>query len=313
MRAFAVRSFGEAPAILELPIPSEDGAYLIRVTYAGVNPVDFKLLDRLTADATFPFVVGVDFAGVVEGVPLGEHEFQVGERIFGMARTHGSYAEHTAVAPNVPLEALARIPESVTEEQAATLPVAALTALGSLDMLGVKAGQRLLIMGALGGVGGFAMQMARLRGAHVIATVRGDADVARGLGAEEVYDSTTVNVYDAIRAAHPDGVDAVLDLISDSDAIRKDAEILKCGGSLVSAIYAADEPWFAEHQITAHNITGGNNPVMSPKGLDKVARMLADGDITTRIREVVELDNAGQILEKLRKGGFRGKAVVAIR
>jgi NADPH2:quinone reductase len=77
----------EAPAIHELPIPTADGAFLIRVSYAGVNPIDYKLLERLNADSTYPFVLGIDFAGVVERVPAGEGDFQAGDRIFGMART----------------------------------------------------------------------------------------------------------------------------------------------------------------------------------------------------------------------------------
>jgi NADPH2:quinone reductase len=96
-----------------------------------------------------------------------------------MARTHGSYAEYTAVEPGVKAEALARIPDGVTDEQAAALPIPAITALGSLELLGIAAGNRLVVMGATGGVGGYAVQMARSRGAHVIATVRGDADEAR--------------------------------------------------------------------------------------------------------------------------------------
>jgi NADPH:quinone reductase-like Zn-dependent oxidoreductase len=72
VRAYAVRKFGEKPAIVDLPIPSEDGAYLIRVKFAGVNPIDYKLVDRLTADSKFPFVLGADFAGVVERVPAGK-------------------------------------------------------------------------------------------------------------------------------------------------------------------------------------------------------------------------------------------------
>src|SRR6202030_4723719 len=126
-------------------------------------------------------------------------------------------------------------------EQAAALPIAAITALGSVDMLDVSARQRVVVMGATGGVGGYAVQMARSRGAHVIATVRGDADEARRLGAEEVYDTNAVDVVAALRASHPDGVDAVLDLVNGRDAIRRDAEILKAGGTLVSTIYAADE------------------------------------------------------------------------
>ena len=107
MRAFAVRKFGEAPTILDLPIPAADGAVLIRVKCAGVNPIDYKLVERLTAASTFPFVLGADFAGVVESVPAGERDFRVGDRIFGMARTHGAYVEQTAVVPGAKTEPLA--------------------------------------------------------------------------------------------------------------------------------------------------------------------------------------------------------------
>jgi len=312
MRAYAVKSFGEAPAIHDLPIPAADGAFLIRVKYAGVNPIDYKLVDRLTPSTPFPFVMGIDFAGVVERVPAGERDLQTGERVFGMARTHGAYAEYTAASPSANAEPLARISDGVTDEQAAALPISAITALGSLELLSVAAGQRLVVTGATGGVGGYSVQMARARGAHVIATVRGDADEARRLGADEVYDTNDVDVIDAIRASHPGGVDAVLDLVNGKDAIRRDAEVLKSGGGLVSTIYAADVAWFAEHQVTAHNIASTTNPSSSPQGLSEVARMLADGTITARIRATVELDGVAQILEKLRGGGLRGKAVVRL-
>jgi NADPH2:quinone reductase len=312
MRAFAVRSFGEAPAIYDLPVPAADGAFLIRVTYAGVNPIDYKLLEWLTATSTYPFVMGIDFAGVVERVPSAEGELRVGDRVFGMARTRGAYADYTAVVPGVKAEPLTRIPDGVTDEQAAALPIPAVTALGALDLLGVTAGQRLVVTGATGGVGGYAVQMARSRGAHVIATVRGDADEARRLGAEEVYDTKTVDLVDAVRAAHPDRVDAILDLVSGPDAIRRDAEILKPGGSLVSTIRAAEERWFAQKNITAHNIVSSAEPVSSPQGLDQIARMLADGTITARVRATVPLDGTAEMLEKLRSGGLRGKAVIRL-
>ena len=175
---------------------------------------DFLLLERLTATSTYPFVVGIDFAGVIEHVPTGERELRPGDRVFGMARTHGAYAAYTAVAPGVQTEPLARIPDGVTDQQVAALPVAGITALGALQLLGAAADQRLVIMGATGGVGGYAVQMAHARGAHVIATVRGDADEARRLGAEEVYDAKAGEVIDALRASHPDGVDAILDLVN---------------------------------------------------------------------------------------------------
>jgi NADPH:quinone reductase-like Zn-dependent oxidoreductase len=213
MRAFAVRNFGEAPALYDLPVPSADSAFLIRVTHAGINPLDTILAERLTATSKYPFVLGVDFAGIVERAPEGELSLRPGERVFGMARTHGAYAEHTAVAPGVKTEPLAGIPDGVTDEQAAALPIAAITALRSLELLGVTPGQRLVVMGATGGVGGYTVQMARDGGVRVFATVRGDVDEARRLGAEEVYDAEAVDVVDALRASHPDGVEAVLDLV----------------------------------------------------------------------------------------------------
>jgi NADPH2:quinone reductase len=312
MRAFAVQSFGEPPSVHDLPVPAADGTVLIRVRFAGVNPLDSNLLGRLGAASSYPFVVGIDFAGVVERVPAGDHGLQAGDRVFGMARTHGSYAEFTAAAPGATLEPVARIPDGVTDDQAAALPIPATTALRTIDLLEVTAGQHVVVMGATGGVGGYAVQMARSRGAHVIATVRGDADEARRLGAEEVYDSQAGDVIAALRAAHPDGVDAVLDLVNGPDVIRRDAEVIRPAGRLVSTIFAADEGWFAQRQITAHNHASNANPLISPQGLVTVAQMLADGKITARIRSTADLDAAGEILDELRHGGLRGKAVIRL-
>jgi NADPH:quinone reductase len=312
MRAFAVRSFGEAPAVHDLPVPAADGAFLLRVAYAGVNPLDNNSLARLTASSAYPYVLGIDFAGMVERVPVGGSELHVGARVFGMARTHGAFAQYTAVTPGAKSEPLALIPDGVSDEEAAALPTAAVTALRTVELLGITAGQRVVVMGATGGVGGYAVQMALSRGARVIATVRGDADEARRLGAEEVYDSQTADVIDALHAAHPDGVDAVLDLVNGPDAIRRDAEVIRPGGRLVSTIFAADEGWFADRHITALNHASSANPLISPEGLTTVAQLLAAGTITARIRSTVDLDAAGQVLDQLRRGGLGGKAVIRL-
>src|SRR5580700_8157265 len=152
MRAFAVQSFGEAPAIHDLPVPAASDAFLLRVAYAGVNPLDNNSLTRLTASSAYPYVLGIDFAGVVERVPAGGTDLQAGDRVFGMARTHGAYAQYTAVTPGAKLEPLARIPDGVTDDQAAALPTAAVTALRTVDLLEVTAGQHVVVMGATGGV-----------------------------------------------------------------------------------------------------------------------------------------------------------------
>ncbi|HEX9623446.1 MAG TPA: zinc-binding dehydrogenase [Streptosporangiaceae bacterium] len=313
MRAIAVRSFGDQPELLDLPVPAADGGFGVRVRVAGVNPVDHKMVQRLTAQSAFPFVLGVDFAGVLEEAPTGS-QLLVGDRVFGSARAHGSYAEYTALpadASGLPVP-IVRIPDGVTDEQAAALPVAALAALGSLDLLGTGAGQRLVVTGAAGAVGGYAVQIARHRGAHVIATVRSGADEARRLGADEVFETGDGDVVAAILAAHPDGVDAVLDNVSDAGATRRDAELLGPGRRLVSTVHAADESWFAERQITAQNISGPTNPLASPAGLAELARLVADGTIQARVRAVVPLEEALRALDRLHQGGLHGKALIRI-
>jgi NADPH:quinone reductase-like Zn-dependent oxidoreductase len=310
VRAYSVQRFGEAPAIADVPTPAAPDAYLVRVTFAGVNPIDYKSVERLTAKSAYPYILGVDFAGVLERVPSSERELRAGDRVFGIARTHGTYAEYTAVPVGAPGNAVARIPDGVADDQAAALPIPAVTALGSLELSGVVAGQWLIVMGAAGAVGGYAVQMAKARGAHVIATVRGDADEARRLGAQEVYDSQTADVIAAIKAKHPQGVDAVLDVVNGADAIRHDTGLLKAGGHLVSTLGAADVPWFAERRMTAHNFSSFENPLASRHGLTEVGRLLAAGTITARITTREPLDAARALLDRLRHGDVRGKAVI---
>jgi D-arabinose 1-dehydrogenase-like Zn-dependent alcohol dehydrogenase len=142
--------------------------------------------------------------------------------------------------------------------------------------------------------------------------VRDDTGEARLLGANEVYDSNAVDVIDAIRAAHPDGVDAILDLVSGAADMRRDADVLKPGGRIVSTNGAADIPWFEQRNITAYNIGPATNPAVSPRGLDTIAQMLAHGIVSARIRSVVALENAGTALDQLRRGGILGKVVIRL-
>jgi NADPH:quinone reductase-like Zn-dependent oxidoreductase len=312
MRAFAVKSFGEAPAVQDVATPAAGAGVLVRIKYAGVNPADYKFLGTLKPESHYPFIIGYDFAGNVEQTGSNDHGLRAGDRVFGTAPRHGSYAEYTVVGDDGKPGVIARTPDGVADDQAAALPVAAFTALGSLDLLGVSGGEYVVVMGAAGGVGGYAVQMARARGAHVIATVHGGPDEVRELGAEEVFDAGTGDAIDQIRARHPGGVDAVLDLVTGGDAIQRDADILKPGGRLVSTIHAADETWFKERQMVAHNIGAVTNPDWSAQGLVTVGRMLAEGAITARVRLTADLAGAADVFDSMRRGGLRGKAVIRI-
>jgi NADPH:quinone reductase-like Zn-dependent oxidoreductase len=130
-----------------------------------VNPLDYKLVDSLTPHSSYPFVLGVDFAGVLEESPPTD-DLAAGDRVFGIARTHGSYAEYTAVPANAKAEALARIPDGIAAEHAAALPISGITALCAVNFCQLAQGQRIAGMGATGGVGGYAVQIARSRGAR---------------------------------------------------------------------------------------------------------------------------------------------------
>lgn len=176
MRAVVYPEYSSDPAILEvreLPTPKVfPGSVLVEVRAAGVNPVDWKAmsggLDALI-DAVFPVIPGWDVAGVVVGLGMDTPEFQLGDEVIAYARKDvlrdGSFAEQMAI----PVHMVARKPASLTWEQAAGLPLAGGTALRTLDALEVEAGQTLLVHAAAGGVGGFAVQIARARGARVIA------------------------------------------------------------------------------------------------------------------------------------------------
>jgi D-arabinose 1-dehydrogenase-like Zn-dependent alcohol dehydrogenase len=130
------------------------------------------------------------------------------------------------------------------------------------------------------------------------------------LGADEVHDSREVDPIDAIERTHPEGVDAVLDIVNGADAIRRDADILKADGRLVSTLYAADIPWFAERRVTAQSIASIDNPLASPQGLTELVSFLASGAITARIATTEPLANAGSVLDQLRNRGVHGKALI---
>jgi NADPH:quinone reductase-like Zn-dependent oxidoreductase len=309
MRAFVVERPGAAPHLADLPPPSgEDGA-LVRVRYAGMNPIDYKVLGRLQEGEAFPHVIGQDFAGVVERAPEWSGLWP-GERVFGIARSHGAYAEQTVARLGVRDEPVAPIPEGVSDAQAAALPTPALTALAALEALGVHADMTLVITGAVGAVGGFALQMAKARGARVIAVVKGGIEEALRLAADEAIDVDAQDWVTAVRARHPDGIDAVLDLTSSEEDARRDAQVLHSGGALVSTIHGADEEWFAQRGLRAKNLVMNWTPQSSPSGLETVARMVADGTITVRIGADEELEHAPEVFERFQQHRIAGKVVL---
>lgn len=241
MRAMALTEFGGpdrlAPADLPRPKPRR-GEILVRVVSCGVNPVDWKLAEGLLSTAwphAFPLVPGWDAAGVVDELGEGSGRFRKGDRVYCLARKPvaqwGAYAEYLAVDE----AAAALMPVNLLFEEAAAVPLAALTAWQALfTKAGLAAGQTVLVHGASGGVGHFAVQLAANAGARVAGTAgTANQEFVASLGAELAVDHTRDGIAESVRRRFAEGVDVVLDAVGgdDSDLLL---DALRPGGILVS-------------------------------------------------------------------------------
>ncbi|WP_199044054.1 NADP-dependent oxidoreductase [Glycomyces salinus] len=315
MRAVIATGFNTAPKLAELAVPEPGpGEVLVRIAAAGVNPFDWKVVEgalRGQVEHAFPMIMGSDGAGVVELVGSDVDRFVPGDRVFGqfmdIERGHGSYAEY-AIAPAE--GKLAPVPRNLPLDLAAALPTAGAAAQTFLTGTEVKAGQTLLVNGASGGVGQIAVQLAAAKGAHVIATAPSDVvELLRELGAEEVVDFVLAPTDEQVRTAHPDGLDAVIDLVSGPEQAEQVAALLKPGGVIVSSNTALDEAALREKGLRGRNMYADANPSV----LENLAEAVRAGDLKVRIDHRASLSRAVRALERIRAGESRGKTVLEIQ
>lgn len=312
MQAIVVEHLGEEGTLREIPAPQPGpDEILVRITAAGVNPVDWKTRDA--GRKRLPFVLGQDFAGVVSAVGDRVNDYKAGERIFGMARNYGAYAQFTLVPQNANAEPIAHIPQNVGDADAAALPTAGLTALAALDMMQVASGQSVVIVGVTGGVGGFAAQIAKSRGARVIGTAHSRHESqARELGVDEFIAYDKEPVADAIKRMSPGGVDAVLDVVDDADGIAPMETVIRPGGWIISTIGSLDLDRTKRAGLQASNIVMNETPESSHEGLRELGRMVQDGTIRVMIAAERDLRDATQALEQSKSGGIPGKLVLTV-
>jgi NADPH:quinone reductase-like Zn-dependent oxidoreductase len=306
MKAVRIHSFG-GPEVLETvdapqPEPRE-GEILIRVRAAGVNPVDYKIRSGgyKRADIDLPLTLGQDVSGVVERVGPGADGLREGDPVYAYLGSHrGGYAEYAIAKTNE----VARRPERLDDVHAAAVPLAAITAWQALfDHGNLQAGQRVLIHGAAGGVGHFAVQFAKVRGAHVTTTSRReDFAMLRSLGADETVDYIKEDFEKRAR-----DIDLVIDLVG-GDTQQRSWNVLKEGGTIVSTLEQPSE----QQASTKH--AQGKVFLAEPKAeqLREIARLIDEGRVKVEVKEVLPLDEARQAHEDLERRHVQGKIVLKV-
>ncbi|MFI2783827.1 NADP-dependent oxidoreductase [Streptomyces sp. ALB3] len=313
MRAVAVNAFRTEPCLVEVPKPGpEAGEVRVKVEYAALNPLDWQTADgdsEADVPAVFPFVLGTDFAGRVDMIGSGDNAFRVGDPVFGRVAARppgrcGAYSEYLCVPQDSPI---ALVPRDVPLRLAAALPSAGTTATQILSSTAVRSGLSLLVIGATGGVGSFLTQLAAARGTRVVAGVRGDEGRRmRALGASLTVDTTTRSgaLEAEVREFHPDGVDALVDLVStDAASFAAYAALVRDGGIVVTTRGVAAPPGVAWADFRLA-------PAAAP--LEELASAVARGELAVPLDMELPLEKAPQALLQNRAGGARGKTVFAI-
>ena len=311
MKAIQIHQYG-GPDVLKLEeIPRPEAAadeLLIRVLAAGVNPVDWKtragrgVAGRLGANP-FPLIVGWDVSGVVEAVGSEVTGFEVGDAVFGMPRFPGLAAAYAGCV-SAPAVEMALKPASLSHVQAAALPLVTLTAWQALfEAAGLKAGQRVLIHAAAGGVGHVAVQLAKWRGAYVAGTASAsNAAYLAEIGVDQVIDYRAQRFEEVFRE-----VDLVLDTMSGETRARSWA-VLKPGGMLVSILGAPDPQTAAREGVRSAGI------LVYPSGeqMAQIADLVDQGKLMPHVDAVYPLAEAARAQEHVFAGHTRGKVVLAI-
>jgi len=313
MRALHVPAAGEQPILADLPVPEVgEGQVLIKVKAAGLNAVDNAVAAGYLAGMfphEYPLVLGRDAAGVVEAVGAGVDHVSAGDEVLGHVLLapplrHGTLAEYAVL----PAASVVPKPAGLDFVTAAAIPLAGAAAVAAVDAIDPQPGQTVLVSGASGGVGSYAVQLLAARGVTVVATgTAADAERLAGLGASAVVDFTQGSVAEQVRDAHPDGVDALIELAAQSADAAPLAAVRK-GGSVAATTSAADEQALAAHGLTGGMVMAGPvREVTAP-----LAERAANGALAVDVITVLPLDRAAEGLATIAAGQARGKIVVKL-
>jgi NADPH:quinone reductase len=314
MRAVTVNYFGDSPKVVEVTTPATGpGQVLIKLAAASMNPMDAKLAsgEWRPAPVTFPMVLGVDGAGTVEAIGDGTTRFAPGDNVFGQlfippVGASGTYAEYVAVTAEAPL---ARVPQGVDLVLAAAVPTVGATGLSLVDLVEPLEDQVVLIIGAGGGVGTFVTQFAVNAGGSVIANINAVAeDRMRSYGVRETVVRSEASVTEAIGQSHPDGIDVLIDLVSEAKTFASAAALVRPGGTAITTQYVADL-----EALQSLGIRGMNFALRQTSDLlERVGQALAEGTVIAPPITRIGLDDVPAMFEPEAQSHANGKTVIVL-
>ncbi|WP_298458164.1 NADP-dependent oxidoreductase [uncultured Cellulomonas sp.] len=297
-KVYVFTEFGgpEAQELIDRPEPHPGaGELAVQVRAAGVNPADWKTrADRHGTDQPLPAPMGHELSGVVTAIGADVHDFTVGQEILGLAAPgHGAFAEHTIVRAT---DAVAK-PEEISFADAATIPVAAAAAYDATHQIELEPGQKLLVIGAGGGVGLMVAQIGRVHEFTVIGIAsESKRKVVESTGATFVPSGD--GVADRARQAAPDGVDLILDLVG-GEALREVADLVADPTRIISAADPA----------TATEL-GGTGLVRTPQAMAKITGVIEYDLVDPHISALYPLERAGEAIATVEDGHATGKIVL---
>jgi len=304
MKVIRIHEFGD-PEVLkyeEIPEPQPGhGEVRIKVIAAGVNPLDWKIRRGYLGELPLPMTMGIDVAGIIDALGQGATLFQPEEQVFAKVSIgQGGYAEYTVVDS----KQVAPKPKSIGFIESAAIPTAGLAAWQALfDIARLEKGQSILIHGAAGGVGTFAVQFAKWKGAHVIGTASGEnREFLESIGADEVIDYKTQKFEEEVK-----NLDVVLDTVG-GDTFERSWGVLKPGGFLVSTVAIIPEGAPEKYGVRAQTL------VTTPDGkeLAQIAAIIDEKQIKPVVTTVLPLKEAKKAHEMNETRHTRGKIVLRV-
>lgn len=315
MKAVIVKEFGgrDKLEIADVPKPEPDeGEVLVRIKAAGVNPVDYKIRSgsyqgRMPIE--MPLILGWDVSGIVEKNGFGASRFDPGEEVFAYARRkvlkNGTYAEYITL----PESFLAYKPKSLTFEEAACVPLASLTAFQSILQKGkLMKDERMLVLGATGGVGSFAIQIGKAVGASVVAVAsKKNIAYAISLGADDFIDYTDGKLNNEIEQRYPDKFDLVFDCIG-GDTLANAYQYCRHGGRLVSIIGQVNKDESEKHKVLfSYHFVEPN-----VKNLNQITQWIGEGKLKVHVSHKYTLDEVVLAHEQIESKHTTGKIVLVV-